>query len=147
MTLRVEVWAEVRNTEDVEKVAKAVMNVTNFSREQLKLVEVGGKRYLVGSGEGYFLLMKVYRKIREQETHDAAREVLRRGVERDRVVFHVHKQAAYRGYLVFVTVPEKESPLGPITFIVHTSNPRQLLDWLAPKTVDGKIVYEAPPPD
>ena len=66
-------------------------------------------------------------------------------VSENKLVFHVHKQAAYVGVLTFVTVT-KESPLGPITFVVETDNVRQLIDWLAPRTIRGQRVYEVEPP-
>jgi predicted RNA binding protein with dsRBD fold (UPF0201 family) len=60
----------------------------------------------------------------------AARSVLRRSVEGNRVVFYLNKQAAYAGHVSF-SAPEGESPLGPIQVIVETENPEQLVDWLA----------------
>jgi len=60
----------------------------------------------------------------------AARSVLRRSVEGNRIVFYLNKQAAYAGHVSF-SAPEGESPLGPIQVIVETGNPDQLIDWLA----------------
>jgi len=48
--------------------------------------------------------------------------------------------------LTFVT-EKNESPLGPITFIVETNDPKRLIDWLAPKTSRGRRLYEVSPPD
>ena len=60
----------------------------------------------------------------------AARSILRRSVEGNRIVFYLNKQAAYAGHVSF-SAPEGESPLGPIHVIVETGNPDQLIDWLA----------------
>ena len=60
----------------------------------------------------------------------AARSVLRRSVEGNRIVFYLNKQAAYAGHASF-SAQEGESPLGPIQVIVETENPDQLIDWLA----------------
>ena len=143
--MRTEVWIEVRDTEDKSKVLRALTNV--FTPSTIREEVVDEKRYIVARGEGTHCLLKLYRLIREQEIHDAARENIRRGIRGNTVVFYLNKQAAYRGLVVFCTVPEKESPLGPITFIVTCSDVRRFLDWIAPKTLKGEVVYEAKPPE
>lgn len=62
----------------------------------------------------------------------AARSVLRRSVDGNRLVFFLNKQAAYAGHVSF-SAPEGESPLGPIQVVVETEteNPEQLINWLA----------------
>ncbi len=67
----------------------------------------------------------------------AARSVLRRSVEGNRIVFFLNKQAAYAGHVSF-SAPEGESPLGPIHVILETENPEQLIDWLAGKPDERK---------
>ncbi len=67
----------------------------------------------------------------------AARSVLRRSVEGNRIVFFLNKQAAYAGHVSF-SAPEGESPLGPIQVILQTENPEQLIDWLAGKPEERK---------
>jgi len=69
----------------------------------------------------------------------AARSVLRRSVEGNRIVFFLNKQAAYAGHVSF-SAPEGESPLGPIHVILETENPEQLIDWLAGKPDERKRV-------
>lgn len=142
--MRVEVWVEVRPTEDEEKVKRALSNV--FVYDELRIEESEGKRYIVAFGEGFKSLVKIHDLIKEQGIEDSARSILMRGVENNRVVFHIHKQAAYVGVLSFVT-ENNESPLGPITFIVETNDAMRLIDWLAPKTSRGRRLYEVPPPD
>jgi len=60
----------------------------------------------------------------------AARSVLRRSVDGNRIVFFLNKQAAYAGHVSF-SAPEGESPLGPIRVTIETENPEQLINWLA----------------
>ena len=60
----------------------------------------------------------------------AARSVLRRSVDGNRLVFFLNKQAAYAGHVSF-SAPEGESPLGPIQVVVETESPEQLINWLA----------------
>ena len=68
--------------------------------------------------------------IQRDRIRAAARSVLRRSVEGNRLVFYLNKQAAYAGHVSF-SAPEGESPLGPIQVIVETEDPYQLIDWLA----------------
>ena len=67
----------------------------------------------------------------------AARSLLRRSVEGNRIVFFLNKQAAYAGHVSF-SAPEGESPLGPIQVIVETENLEELIDWLAGKPEERK---------
>jgi uncharacterized protein len=60
----------------------------------------------------------------------AARSVLRRSIEGNRIVFFLNKQAAHAGHVSFSS-PEGESPLGPIQVILETEEPEHVIDWLA----------------
>ena len=143
--MKITVWAEVRPSEDIEKVKQAVLNI--ISPTVLNIEDVGDKTYIVATAGSYRALLKMRELIRKQEIEDSARLVLTRGlVSENKIVIHVHKQAAYVGHLSFVT-EERESPLGPITIIIETNKPRQLIDWLAPRTVRGQRVYEVEPPE
>ncbi|GAB6947410.1 RNA-binding domain-containing protein [Vulcanisaeta sp. JCM 16161] len=142
--MKAEVWVEVRPTEDEEKVRRALSNV--FIYDEIRIEESEGKKYIVALGNGFKSLIKVHNLIKEQGIEDSARTVLMKGIDGNRVVFHLHKQAAYAGVLTFVT-EENESPLGPITFIVETNDPKRLIDWLAPRTSRGRRLYEVQPPD
>lgn len=143
--MKVEVVVEVRYTEDKSKVLKALENVAVVDRLEEKPSEVGV--LLVGTCEGSRCLEKLRGAIWRQGIQDAARSVMSRGiVGDDTVIFAVNKQAAYVGVVSFVTEPG-ESPLGPISFTVKTSNPRQFLDWIAPRTYKGRVFYQSPPPD
>jgi len=70
--------------------------------------------------------------IQRDRIRAAARSVLRRSVDGNRIIFFLNKQAAYAGHVSF-SAPEGESPLGPIQVIVETDNPEQLINWLAPQ--------------
>ncbi|NPA71175.1 MAG: hypothetical protein GXO26_10255 [Crenarchaeota archaeon] len=143
--MRITVWVEVRPSEDVEKVKKAVLNI--LSPTVINFEKIGDRTYLVASAASYRALYKLRELIRKQEIEDSARLVLTRGiVSENKIVIHVNKQAAYAGHLSFVT-EEKESPLGPITIIIETNKIRQLIDWLAPRTVRGERIYDVEPPE
>jgi len=143
--VEVEVRAEVRDTEDLRKVKKAILNL--FSPDSVEVEDLGDRRLIVARGRGASSLRKLYNALRSQRILDAARSYLRMGCAGNTVVFHLHKQAAYVGVASFCSLPERESPLGPITFIVTTSDTKRFIDWLAPRTVRGQPVGEAKPPD
>ncbi len=143
--VKVTVWVEVNPSEDIEKVKRALLNIV--SPTVINVEKVGEKTFIVASAGSFRALLKFRELIRKQEIEDSARLVLMRGIVSDnKIVIHVHKQAAYVGHLSFVT-EEKESPLGPITIIIETRNIRQLIDWLAPRTVKGQRIYEVEPPE
>lgn len=142
--MRVEVRVEVNPTEDEEKVKRALENMVVY--EELRTEETDGKKYLVAVGYGYKSLIKIHNLIKSQGIEDSARSVLVKGIEENKLVFQVHKQAAYVGALTFVT-EKGESPLGSLTFIVETNDVKRLIDWLAPKTFRGRRLYEVTPPD
>lgn len=60
----------------------------------------------------------------------AARSVLRRSIDENRIVFFLNKQAAYAGHISF-SAPDGESPLGPIQVIIESEKPEAMIDWLA----------------
>jgi uncharacterized protein len=68
--------------------------------------------------------------IQRDRIRAAARSILRRSVEGNRMTFFLNKQAAYAGHVSF-SAPEGESPLGPIQVIVETEHMEELIDWLA----------------
>ncbi|NPB00157.1 MAG: hypothetical protein GXO10_02170 [Crenarchaeota archaeon] len=143
--MKITVWVEIRPSEDVEKVKKAVLNIV--SPTIINFEKIGDRTYLVASAASCRALYKLRELIRRQEIEDSARLVLTRGiVSENKIVIHVNKQAAYAGHLSFVT-EEKESPLGPITIIIETNKLRQLIDWLAPRTVRGERIYDVEPPE
>ncbi|HDM44952.1 MAG TPA: hypothetical protein ENG07_00455, partial [Candidatus Bathyarchaeota archaeon] len=76
---RVVVYVEskVHPTESVEKILSAISNVFPTIRPQVDL-EKGEVR---GSAEGIEALTKLYNLLRREQIRDAARSVLRKGVE------------------------------------------------------------------
>lgn len=143
--MRVEVVVEIRPTEDPEKVKRALLNV--FEPEEVEVRSEGDAALLVARATSYKSLLKLKDAIWRQGIQDAARSVLSKSVAGEgRLVFSLNKQAAYVGVVSFVTEPN-ESPLGPITFSVETSDVRRFLDWIAPRTYRGRVFYEGPPPD
>ncbi len=142
--VRVRVEAEVRPTEDLEKVKRAILNV--FTPDSLEVVDLGNEYQLVVA-EAYSLrgLVKLHEKLRLERILDAARSYLLKGIDRGVLVFKLNKQAAYVGRISFVDM-DAEAPLGPIVFTVEVGDPRAVVEWLTPPTRMGRPIYERPMP-
>lgn len=132
------VEAEVYPTEDEAKVAKAVTALTGSS--SFRRVKQGNKLFLVQEGDAC-LLNQFRALLRRERILDAARKIMQRNVEGDRIMFWINKQVATVDHISFCR-PEGESPLGPVTFTVLTPNPNSFIEWLATRTLDGIPVDE-----
>ena len=140
---RIVVTAEIRPSEDEDKVKVAVANFFSFKSSN---VEEGKFRLFVAESDTLSSLSKFHRVLREERILDAARKYLRRGIEGDRLTFMIHKQAAYVGKITFVD-SENESPLGPITYTVFHRDLEAVVDWLAPRTSRGRPLWDNPMPE
>ncbi len=142
---RVRVEAEVRPTEDVERVKRAVLNV--FVPDTIHVEDMGGGYYLVVA-ESYSLrgLVRLHEKLRVERILDAARGYMLRGIDRGVLVFKLNKQAAFVGRVSLIDM-DAEAPMGPIVFTIEHRDPRAVVDWLAPPTRMGRPLYENPMPE
>jgi hypothetical protein len=122
--------APVRPTESPEKVAAALENL--FPRIEL----VASENRIEGRGSAENLLT-FHRFLREQRILDTARSVMLQGRVGDAFQFRLNKQAATVSRINF---PPEEEPLGSIA--VQIRGPETLIDWLAPRTSEGKPVEE-----
>lgn len=127
----VHVEVEVNLTEDLEKVKKAVENV--FGSVEFEVETKGWGSLLTARTKGVNGLTKLYNLLRRERIRDAARGVLFDGLGEKSIVFYLNKQVAYAGHISF-SKPVAESPLGPIKVQIRCDNPRELIEWLAPKT-------------
>lgn len=138
MRLRVE--AEVRPTEDLEKVKRAIQNIFNI--ESFRVAEAGEYRVLVGESGSIASLIKLREMIVRERIADTARRIIMRGSAEKYLSFKINKQAAFAGKLSFVE-DDRESSLGPINVFIETRDARELIDWLAPNTYE-KTLMEMP---
>ena len=136
--------AEVRPTEDPEKVKQAILNI--IDPDVVRVEDLGQSRIMIAESNSLRALEKLHRLLRVERILDAARGAMKRGLSGNRLVFHLHKQAAYKGRLSFVS-GDHESPLGSIRVVIEHSSPRDVLDWLAPPTVRGRPVFERGVPE
>ena len=122
---------EVNPTEDIEKVKAAIENVFGTVKYEVKELHKG--KLLIAKTKGASGLTKFYNLLRRERIRDAARTVLFEGTNEKSVTFYLNKQVAYVGHISFCK-PVAESPLGPIRVQIKCENPKELIDWLAPKT-------------
>ncbi len=134
MEVEVVVEAEVRPTEDAEKVRRAINNI--FEGE----VRVEGNMARLEC-RNLTCLTRFHLKLRQQRILDTARSVLKKSTYGGYIEFMLNKQAAYAGKVSFVTDPS-ESPMGPIQVLIRHPYPGEVIDWLAPRTSHGKPVWE-----
>lgn len=129
--LEIQIQADVNLTEDEAKVKRAVENVFGNLEFAVKPQRRGS--LLTARTKGIDGLSKLYNVLRRERIRDAARAVLFGGMSEHSIVFYLNKQVAFAGHVSF-SQPVGESPLGPIRVEIVCDNPREIIDWLAPKT-------------
>ena len=125
------VQVEVNPTEDLKKVKKAVENIFGVVEFEVESRKWG--RLLMAKTRGVEGLTKLYNLLRRERIRAAARKVLFSGLRDKSLLFYLNKQVAYAGHISF-SQQTGESPLGPIAVQIRCDNPRELIEWLAPKT-------------
>jgi len=129
--ISVQVEADINPTENENKVKNAAENMFSNLEWETKPQKRGS--LLVGKGKGMDALTKLYNLLRRERIRDAARGALYEGLNEKSIIFYLNKQVAYVGHVSF-SKPVGESPLGPIKVEIQCSNPRELIEWLAPRT-------------
>jgi predicted RNA binding protein with dsRBD fold (UPF0201 family) len=133
--IKITVEVDVNPTEDPDKVLVAIQKV--LGNLVLKKVNGEDQARLVGSAEGLESLSAFHELLRKERILDAARKVLFKGLRGDTITFFLNKQVAYVGHISF-SQSEGESPLGPIRVDVLCDNPKELINWLTPKTASDR---------
>jgi hypothetical protein len=133
--IKVKAEAEIKPTEDPEKVKRAIQNL--ILNPAIKTFQTGEKSLLIAEAEGEDGLSKLYNLFRQERIRDAARKLLFKGMKGNTITFYLNKQVAYVEHISFCK-PIAESPLGPIKIEITCNDPRALIDWLAPSSVAGR---------
>ena len=131
MKLRVE--AEVRPTEAREKVEAAAKKIF----PTLELKQVGDS--IVGESADVGSLSKLHQLLRQQVILDSARSAMLKRKQGETTQFMLNKQVAFVGRVSFT---DGESPLGPIVVTLEASDIDRLIDYLAPRTKEGRPIRE-----
>lgn len=129
VTIHIE--ADVNPTESEEKIKKALTNIfgglTTETKPQQKIT------LLTAQEKGLEALIMLRNLLARDKIRDAARKALRNGINGEAITVYLNKQVAFAGHASF-SEPNAESPLGPIKLTIQTTDPIQLIDWLAPRT-------------
>ena len=88
---------------------------------------------LTAEAKGQEALMKFRNLLRMDRVRDAARKVFFGTLRGKAISFCLNKQVAFAGHISF-SGEVAESPLGPLRVTIKCEDPRQLIDWLAPRT-------------
>jgi hypothetical protein len=128
--IKIYIEVEINPTESEQKVIEAVENLFSDITMQVKTLE--RERLLIAESRTLETLTKIYNLLRRERIRSAARTVLRRGLDGNVISFCLNKQVAYAGHISFCE-EKAESPLGPIKVQIESDNPRDLINWLAPK--------------
>jgi predicted RNA binding protein with dsRBD fold (UPF0201 family) len=124
------VEAEINPTESREKVEQAVKNI--FGEMTLQTKPLHKATLLIGEGKGQESLTKLCDMLRREHIRNAARAVFIEGIDKKAIRFCLNKQVAYAGHISF-SQETAESPLGPIRVKIECRDPRELVEWLAPR--------------
>jgi len=140
----IRIEAEVRPTEDLDKVVRAIKNIIVV--RDLKLEDVGrGRKIIICEENSLESLRKFYEILRRQRILDTARNAMLKNLKGNTIEFKLNKQAAFQGIVNFVE-NDSESPLGAITIMITSNKVNKIVDWLAPKTSHGRPLWEIEPP-
>jgi predicted RNA binding protein with dsRBD fold (UPF0201 family) len=129
--ITIHVETEVNPTEAEEKVKMAVANLFGNMPTQTKSSYRGS--ILTAETQGQEALVKLRNLLRMDRVRDAARRVFFGRLRGKTISFCLNKQVAFAGHISF-SEEVAESPLGPLRIMIECENPRQLIDWLAPRT-------------
>lgn len=122
---------EINPTESEEKVKQAVKNLFGNVSMQIKPSRRGS--LLTAEAKGLESLTKLQNLLRRERIRAAARGIFFEGLSEKTTSFCLNKQVAYAGHVSF-SKEVAESPLGPIKVKIKCEDPKELINWLAPKT-------------
>ncbi|MEM0340343.1 MAG: RNA-binding domain-containing protein [Acidilobaceae archaeon] len=141
MPTRIVVEAEIRYTENRDKVIKAIKNLVDISSFTTIPSPRGEKA--IGESSSLEALLPLHQAIRVEKILDTVRSVLKKNKREDSTHLLFHKQAAFVGKVSIVD-SDRESPLGAIKLLIVRDNIDEVIDWLAPPTSRGKPLWEKP---
>jgi predicted RNA binding protein with dsRBD fold (UPF0201 family) len=133
--ITIHIETDVNPTESEEKVKKALTNL--FGELDTKTIPLQKGAQIIAQEKGLDTLSIFRNILARDKIRDSARKALREGIRDETVTFYMNKQVAFAGHVSF-SESDAESPLGPIKVVIQTSDPMQLLDWLAPRTIKSR---------
>jgi predicted RNA binding protein with dsRBD fold (UPF0201 family) len=119
----------IHPTEDRTKVEQCFQNIFGNYLEFEEEQKITG-RYLIARSSKPEVFDIIFKKLRSERILDSARKILLRNMTIDSVNFLLNKQAAFMGRIHFVTDPEQEDFLGPISITITSEDIQKFIDWL-----------------
>jgi len=128
--------AEVKATEDSEKVQEALLNVCPIAKVD-PISDLSGELILQGKATGPEAIDTLARKFREQQILEAVRQSLLKKIVNNTIVFGIARQAALMNRIHLCDLDDI-SGMGPIRVEIHAKRIYDLIDYISPATVKGK---------
>ncbi|MFX1297938.1 MAG: RNA-binding domain-containing protein [Promethearchaeota archaeon] len=124
--IQITIKTPINPTEDWNKVSKCLENIIHnpiIKKEEMHLIVRNSR---------IDLLSLIREKLKTQRIRDSARKILFKSIDLDSLTFHLNKQAAFIGRIHFVTNPEREDFLGPITITIEATEKeiKEIINWL-----------------
>lgn len=125
MSFKLKVIADVKSTENPEKVKNSILNIF----PDIKVEEENNE--IIGYSEEDSVLSRFIELIYSDAIRDSVNMVLKEGTKGTKISFSMNKQAAYAGRVNL----SRASPLGPIKVKIYVENPYEFIDKIVPKTI------------
>ncbi|MHA1687254.1 MAG: RNA-binding domain-containing protein [Candidatus Heimdallarchaeaceae archaeon] len=138
MNITISIKIPLFPTETKEKVLKCFERLLG-SIPKVSEIEEHSTLYLVADNVPIKKLEKIFNLIREQQILDTVRNCADIDYSTNSLIFYLHKQALYSGKIAIIT-SDTTSPLGQVELHIRNKDPKEILDWIAPKTVDGREI-------
>lgn len=127
-SIKITVHANLKPTEDIKKVEKAIQNILGI--EDI-VITLDNKERIITKTENQKGLDNIYEKLRSRQCTGVARRLLLQNMSKNNTWIYYNKQAAFVN-VHNICEEDTDSPLGHIKIIIHTNNPKEIIDWLAP---------------
>lgn len=129
-------WADVKPTEDIEKVKQALLNLCPPASIEV-FQEPEKTTTMKGYATGPESIATFAKKFREQRILEAVRQQLLKSVQNNELVFAVQRQAAFvnRFHLCDLT---DYTATGPIRVEIQANNIQDVIDYISPPTIKGR---------
>lgn len=114
--VKIIVETEIRPTEDIEKVKKALQTIITLNDLNIEEVATGFKTVSIKC-ESIKCLEPLRNAIKIQQIEPAVRAYLHKNIENSTLTILIHKQAAFAGKISLVD-SDRESPLGSIRIVI-----------------------------
>lgn len=125
MSFKIKIFADIKSTEDPEKVKNSILNIFPDIKVEEKDNEV------IGYSEEEDVLSRFIELVYSDAIRDSVNMVLKEGTQGTKISFSMNKQAAFAGRVNLSRV----SPLGPIKVKINLENPYEYIDKIVPKTM------------